>query len=106
MIELEKKYVLHIPLYRFSNGKLIQIEFDDLLENLIDRLDCESLYMTKAKSVYKNRTYDEILITIFTSDKSPVDEFSRWFRQNNDILAQEAFAYETGDRMFVEKLDG
>ena len=104
MIELENKYVLHIPLYRFTNGKLVMIEIDDLLDDLIDMLKAESLYMTKVKSVYKKRVYDEILITIFSDDCSPVEEFGKWFRKNSDVLAQDAFAYEIGDRLIVEKL--
>lgn len=104
MIELDKKYILHIPLYKFTNGKLVLIEIDDLLDDLINRLDCESLYMTKVKSIYKNRTYDELLITIFSDEKSPVEEFSKWFRKNNDILSQESFAYETGNKMIIEKI--
>ena len=104
MMELNQKYVLHIPLYKFVDDELILIEIDDLLEDLFDKLDAESLYVTTVKSVYKKRVYDEILIAIFACEKSPVDEFSKWFYKNNDVLCQEAFAYEIENRLIIEKL--
>lgn len=104
MIELNKKCVLHIPLYKYIDDELILIEIDDLLDDLISQLDVESLYITKVKSVYKKRIYDEILITIFSDDDAPVMDFRRWFVQNNNQLEQESFAYEIGDRMIVEKI--
>lgn len=105
MIELNQKYVLHVPLYKFINGELIEIEIDEILVELINRLNVESLYMTKVKSAYKKRIYDEILITIFTSQESPIEEFNKWFRQNNDVLCQEAFAYEFNNTLIIEKLN-
>lgn len=107
MIELDEKYVFHIPLCRFSEGELERIEIDDLLDDLIARFHksgFESLYMTSVKSYYKTRLYDEILITIFTSGKSPVGIFKEWFYNNNGVLGQEAFAYEASGRMFVLEL--
>jgi len=105
MIELDKKYVFHIPLYKYAGGELISIEIDDLLDDLIEKLGFESLYMTKVKSVYRKRVYDEILITIFTSKGSPEEVFEKWFRYNNENLGQEAFAYELDGKMYVKKLD-
>lgn len=104
MIELDKKYVFHIPLYKYADEKLVSIEIDDLLDDLIDKLGFESLYMTKVTSVYKKRRYDEILLTVFTSEESPDGIFEKWFRNNNDVLCQEAFAYELAGKMIVKKL--
>lgn len=105
MMILDRKYVLHIPLCRFSDGGLMPIEIDGILDDLISRLDSESFYMTKVKSCYKSRVFDELLITVFASQKDIGEIFSEWFKSNNDVLCQEAFAYECGDRMFVEELD-
>ena len=104
MIELDEKYVFHIPLYKYVDGKLVRIEIDEILNDLIilfHQNGFDSLYMTKIKSYYKARLYDEILLTIFSSAKSPVAIFEEWFRINNDLLGQEAFAYEIGDRMII-----
>lgn len=103
MKELNKKYVFHIPLYKYEDNELILIEIDDILDDLIYQLGSESLYMTKVKSVYKKRMYDEILLTIFTNE-SPEFVFEKWFEENNDMLCQEAFAYELGDSMIIKKL--
>lgn len=103
-IELDEKYVFHIPLYRHVDGKLVLIEIDEILNDLINMFHqngFDSLYMAKIKSYYKARLYDEILLTIFSSAKSPVAIFEEWFRINNDLLGQEAFAYEIGDRMII-----
>ncbi|WP_458452991.1 hypothetical protein [Methanobrevibacter sp.] len=107
MIELEDKYVFHIPLYKYKDDELVVIEMDGLLDNLISELadkGFDSFYMAEVKSFYKSRIYDEILITVFSpKDKSPLEIFKKWFRKNNHILFQEAFAFEIGDKMIVEK---
>ena len=104
MTELEKKYVFHVPLYKYVDGELVLIEIEDILEELFAQFysnGFDSLYMAKIKSYYKKRLYDEILITIFTSGDSPVCIFEEWFRKNNDVLCQEALAYEIGCRMVI-----
>ena len=65
----------------------------------------DSMYVTKAKSFYRSRCFDELLMTIFSSSDSPVDIFKKWFRANNDVLGQEAFAWECGNSLFIESLD-
>ncbi len=101
---LEEKFVLHIPLYRHVDGNLESLEIDMLLDGLIERLDCESFYISRVVSYYKSRSYDEMLITIFADDDEVGEVFKRWFRLNNHILGQESFSYEHNDRMIIEKL--
>ena len=107
-IELESKYVFHIPLHKYEDGKLVLIEIEDVLDDLIAQFHqkgFDGLYMTKVKSMYKARLYDEILITVFTTpQKSPLGIFKDWFRKNNHILAQEALAYENDGKLTIEKL--
>lgn len=107
MIELDKKYVFHVPLYKYVDDELVLIDIDDVLDDLINQFHSngfDSLYMTKIKSYYRKRLYDEILITIFACGDSPICVFEKWFRKNNDVLCQEAFAYETGCRMVIREL--
>ncbi len=108
MIELDKKYVFHIPLYKYENDDLVLLEIDDVLDDLMIRLgenDFNSLYITKVESHYKSRYFDEILLTLFVrNDESPEVIFKKWFHENNDVLRQEEFAYECGNTLFVEKL--
>ena len=107
MYKLDKKYVFHIPLYKFEDGELVELSIDGLLDNLIDDLGADSLYITKAKSHYKSRCFDELLLTLFVSgDESPEDIFKNWFRDNNHILGQEAFAYECQNQMHIFDLEG
>lgn len=107
MIELDKKYIFHIPKYKFEDNKLTPID-TNLLNEFITKLNengYSSAYLTDVKSYYKNRTYDEILITLFTSSKNnPEKIFRKFFTENNSILKQEAFAYECDNRMFIEEL--
>ena len=107
MIELTEKYVLHIPLYKYVADELDPIEIDDLLDDLISDLSengFENFYLMKAKAHYKSRCFDELLLTIFTTSKSPVAIFEKWFRHNNDILRQEAFGYEHANTMIIHEL--
>lgn len=98
---LDKKYVLHIPLNKFVSGSLVNLEIDDILEDLL--FNFEGCYMANVKSRWKNRTYDELLITVFSTKE--VDKiFKKWFLKNNNVLCQEAFAYEIGDVMYIEEL--
>ena len=106
-MELTEKYVFHIPLYKYVDDELVAIEIDDVLDELIFKL-CESgfdgMYMAKVKSFYRSRCFDEILITIFASSSLPLEIFEEWFRNNNDILGQEAFAYEYANTMIIHEL--
>lgn len=105
---LDCKYVLHIPLSRWENGSLIPLDVDEQLYELINDLDVhgfDSFYVTKVDSYYKSRKFNEVLITIFASDEGCVEEIFRdWFLKNNDVLSQEAFAYELKNKMIIETL--
>ena len=108
MTVLDVKYVFHIPLYKFTQDRLSPLKCDEIIDDLISKFSengFDSLYMTRVKSCYKARLYDEILITLFTTeDRLPEEIFEGWFWENNEILEQEEFAYEKGDRMIIEKL--
>ena len=107
MLELSEKYVLHIPLYKYVDDELVLIEIDDILEDLISDLSengFENFYLTKAKAHYKSRCFDELLLTVFTSSKSPEAIFEKWFRHNNDILGQESFGFEHANAMIIHEL--
>ena len=102
MKELDKKYVFHIPLYKFEDDELIKLEIDDVLDDLMALLKSDSLYITKVRSFYKSRCFDELLVSLFVSgSEKPEEIFKEWFRTNNDILGQESFSYECCDRMFI-----
>ena len=109
MKRLDKKYVFHIPLYRYENGTLELIDVDDVLDDLIGRLgdgSFDSLYVTKVESHYRSRRFDELLLTLFVeAHQCPEEIFGEWFRQNNGALRQEEFAYECGNTLFIERLD-
>ena len=108
MIELTEKYVLHIPLSKCEDDMVVDLNMDEILEDLISQLDMkgfDSFYITKVQSHYKSRIFDEVLITIFTdSGRDLVGLFRNWFLKNNNVLRQEAFAYERNNRLVIEKL--
>ena len=110
---LDEKYVLHIPLCKYADGKLVSIDIEDVLEDFISKLaenGYENLYMVKAKGYYKSRCFDEILITIYASSNCnenqalPNDIFVEWFKCNNDVLEQEAMGYEYNGKMVITEL--
>ena len=107
-MELDMKYVLHIPLSRWENGILIPLDVDEQLNELINDLEVhgfDSFYLTKVESYYKSRKFNELLITIFAGDgDAPHEIFKEWFLRHNDKLAQEAFAYELNSKMIIETL--
>ena len=93
MIELDTKCVFHIPLYKFIDDELILIDIDEILDDLIGQFSengYDSLYMTKVKGVY-NKESPEII-------------FKKWFMENNNLLEQEAFAYEWNNSLFIEEI--
>lgn len=83
MIELDKKYVFHIPLFRYDNGELIELDISDVLDELICQFSehgFDSLYVTKAKGYYRSRCFDELLLSLFASSgDNPQDIFIDWF---------------------------
>lgn len=105
-MELDNKFVLHIPLSKWENDKIMPLDMDDLIDELIKSLEVQgfdSFYLTKVKSYYKSRSYDELLITIFAGDSdSPREIFRDWFFKHNDVLCQEEFAYEFNNSLIVE----
>lgn len=106
-MELDCKYVLHIPLSRWENDGLKSLDVDDQIKDLINQLELngfDSFYITKVESYYKSRKYDELLITIFAgTEESPQEIFKDWFSNNNDVLGQEAFAYELNNKLFIKE---
>ncbi len=103
---LDKKYVFHIPLFKYEDGELIRLPIDSLLDDLIGQLGHNSLYITKVESYYESRRFDEILVTLFvTSDENPEEIFKDWFRKNNNVLRQESFAFECQNEMHILELE-
>lgn len=108
MKEFSRKYVFHIPLCEYSGEELVLIDIDEILEDLIGRFNengFDGLYVSKVEGHYKSRRFDELLLTLFCDGNNPEAIFKDWFRLNNDVLRQEAFAFECGNRMYVEKLE-
>ncbi len=112
-VELDKKYVFHIPLYKYVDNELIALDMDDIIDELIMQFSekgYDSLYMSMVKGYYKTRCFDEIIITLYVSSEFlekhefPESIFKEWFRKNNELLGQEEFAYECGNKMHIEKL--
>ena len=107
-MELDCRYVLHIPLSKWENGEIVPLDVDEQVTELTSRLEVngfDSFYLTRVKSHYKSRIYDELLITIFARDgDGPCGIFSDWFHSHNDVLCQEAFAVELNNRMIIENL--
>ena len=107
---LDTKYVLHIPTHKFENERITIINMKKCISDLESRLEqngYQSFYKTKIEGHYKSRSFDEILITVFTTRKTepqPDDIFSQWFRDNNDELKQESFAYERNNELIIEEL--
>ena len=109
MIELNTKYVFHIPLCQWENDELVPIDIDGLLDDLIaefSRKGFEGFYLTRSKAYYKSRRFDEILMVMFADCDEPEGIFAEWFRANNNVLGQEAFAWEMGNSLFIEDLSG
>ncbi len=104
MMELSERYVFHIPLCKFKDNLLLPIDIDEVLEDLIMRMDHDSLYVTKAQGHYKSRSYDELLVTVFSSSDDLGGIFEDWFRANNIILEQDALAYEHNGKMYIQCL--
>lgn len=101
--KLENKYVLHIPLTKFVNGELVDLDIKDIIDELANEF--ESCYLTRVESYYKARRYNELLITVFSDDGSVAVTFREWFLKYNHVLFQEAFAYEHNNEMIVEDLE-
>ena len=105
MIFLEKKFVLHVPLFKCENDELISTDVDiSDLTDCLSKSGFDGAYVTKAKGIYKSRCFDELLVTIFASSDEPKEIFIRWFQKNNHLLGQEALAYECDGKLFVMNL--
>ncbi|WP_405266967.1 hypothetical protein [Methanobrevibacter sp.] len=105
--KLSRKYVFHIPLYRYEENGLVPIGIDGLLDELISEFSksgFENFYFLKAKAHYKSRCFDELLLVMFAESAEPEAIFRKWFKKGNDVLGQEAFAWECGNSLFVEDL--
>ena len=107
-MELDCRYVLHIPLSKWENGEVVSLDVDGEIEELISHLEVQGFdgfYVTRVKSYYKSRRYDELLVTIFAGNgEGPCEIFREWFLRHNDVLCQEAFAVEINNRMIIRKI--
>ena len=107
-MELDCRYVLHIPLSKWENGEVVSLDVDGEIEELISHLEVQGFdgfYVTRVKSYYKSRRYDELLVTIFAGNgEGPCEIFREWFSRHNEVLCQEAFAVEINNRMIIRKI--
>ena len=108
-MKLLHKLVFHIPELALVDGEPFSIHLDPLLSKLANGLQeagVLSFYTINATGFYKGRSYPEKLITLFCQDDpAPIIEvYTRWFRENNGELQQEAFAYEADGVLFTESL--
>lgn len=107
---LNLKYVLHIPTHKFENKIVTAINMKKCMEDLEKKLNengYHSFYKSKVEGHYKSRTFEEVLITIFTNNTAepqPDKLFIEWFKEHNDELKQESFAYEKNNELIIEKL--
>lgn len=108
VMEIDCRYVLHIPLSKWVNGEIVPLDVDGEIGELISCLEVEGFdgfYVTRVKSYYKSRSYDELLVTIFAGEgDGPCEIFREWFFRHNDVLRQEAFAVEINNRMIIEEI--
>ena len=110
MIELEEKYVLHIPLSKCADGELMGIDIDEIfgeLANALNEIGVCSFYTAKVRGYYKSVEYDELLVSVFASENESETVkaiFRNWFLKNNTLMQQKEFAFEADGRLFIEKL--
>lgn len=110
MMTLNTKIVLHIPLVAWKDHAITPIDyaaFKHLLLVALEDAGASSLYTVQATGYYKGREYAETLWTIFCEETDRdriVEAFRRTFREHNDIMQQEAFAYECNGTLHVEEL--
>lgn len=108
-MDYNAKLTFHIPCAAWSNG-LIEINYKAFKQYLLEGLAAiglTSLYSVQAKGYYKGREYDEILLTVFCKEQdcdAAAEVFRQTFRVHNDLMRQEAFAYECNGVLVVENL--
>ena len=106
---LDEKYVLHIPLAKFEDGKISAVNIDGILDELIESLnsrDVNSYYILHADGFYKSRKFPQLLLKVFAPSDVDIGEiFACWFLKNNHVLCQETFAYEKSGKMIVKVIE-
>lgn len=108
METFDTKIVLHIPHFAFSDGGLVEIDCYGFCKALCERMNGNGItdwYETNAFGRYKGRRYDQELWTLFVRpDQKDVvlESFREMFSEWNDVLQQEAFAYELNGVLHVE----
>ncbi len=106
----DTKLTLHVPCVAKESGGLVKINYEEFKSRLIKALadvGVNSYYTQAATGYYDGAEYDEVLWTVYC-EKQDGDKIAealcRTFRESNDILKQEAFAYERNGVMTVENL--
>ncbi len=108
-MEYKTKLVFHIPCATWNNG-LIPVNYNAFKQILLEafaEIGLTSLYTVSAKGYYKGREYDEILLTVFSSLRganAAVNAFRKCFKERNNLMKQEALAFERDGVLIVEAL--
>lgn len=108
-MKLPHKLVFHIPQKALVHGVALEIPFSELFPNLVTALYAAGLsgfYVVDGVGFYKGRTYPEKLVTVFCGDTMEAVEsaYQDWFQRFNDVLQQEAFAYEVDGELVIKDL--
>ena len=99
MLTLKNKIVVHIPHKAFIDEKFVDIDYLACRNNLIQMLEScgvGGFYITNVVGHYKNRSYDEELLTFFynkTNDDIENKIYS-WIESDARVLKQECIAVE------------
>lgn len=104
---LSNKIVLHIPEKAWINEELADIPVKKAMKSLTNMLSDYDFYTQRIKSCYKNRKYPETIITIFCNAEADkiIGIFSEWFKTNNDVMKQKAYAYEFNNSLYIDDLE-
>ncbi|MGI5976742.1 MAG: hypothetical protein ACOX68_03500 [Candidatus Limivicinus sp.] len=103
------KLVLHVPHFSWC-GKLTENQHVAFLRYLRAELGAAgftAFYSVPATGFYSGRSYAEELVTVFCAEDKKehiIKIFEAAYRTHNDLLQQEAFAYECGGMLFTEEL--
>lgn len=103
---IKNKVVIHLPHKAWVDNQFIDINYSNCRENLLaflQEFNINGFYITNVLGFYKNRSYNEELITLFYEkiNKNFKNLLIDWAKEWKIKLYQEAFAIEFNDTLKI-----
>jgi len=102
--ELKHRVIFHVPHKSYLDGQFVSVDYKAFEKKLVDMLQIDSCYISKAVGKYEGRCYPEHILTVYCDDDTveTIHEiFKKVIATTHYYMRQQSYAYEIDNKMIL-----